>query len=1149
MFSRNTSILWRLASCLLIFTLVLAPQASLAAQAAPNPVAPTPVAPNAVTASGDHLVTNLSLGPDTPNILRTNQNVTINFSYSTTQVGGVRIFVLPYSNGSPTPNFAVSGSPLYPQSATGTGSGTITITSGTVVVDQIKVWMTDDNQTIVLFEAFIPVYYLFTDAISVVSNITLRPDTPNVLGFDQNVNLAFDYVTRQQGGVLIFARPFTNGALTPDYAASGSPLYPIGGGSGTGFFTILTQQAVVDQIRIQMWDAGQTTLLFEAFLPVYFRFRPSTNIVTSISITPDTPNIFKYNQDVTLSFNYVTTEKAGVRIFARPFSGANLSPGYAAGGSPLYPCCSGSGSNGFALTAGPLTVDRIRIQMWDANQTALLFEAFLPVSLLWAGAGPPPGPDMSLNAIEVTQAIQDLNNSVDLVAGKKTFVRVHASSPVNVTNVFATLSGRHGFVSLAPVLTPGNPGGAITVRTSPDRGQINDSFWFELPSGWMTAGDLTLTARLDPNNAKNDLNQANNTLTTTVNFKATPPLRLNIEDVQYTSGGSTYLAANFHMDDLESWLRRAYPISTLQVTRHTFVYPTGGLPDVDTLHGWLALSKLLNIIFSGEDPRIVYYGMVDDGGGFMRGKALGIPSTIAAGPTGTGNWGWDFDGSYGDWYGGHEIGHTRGRYHAEFCGATGGVPYPYPGGRISPSLTGNTAIYGFDISTHTIYPPSWEDVMTYCSNEWVSDFTYEGIRSYLVGTGFAPQPAEVTAAQFLAVVGTANLDTNSAALTNVYLVNQNNTLALPIPGGWDIVLVDGSNSTLADYPFSPNEQTDSEGGPRQAIISEVVPWAPGAVEVQIRFQGNVVASRKISAHAPTVTLTSPASGAQLPPGPFQVSWSGSDQDNDPLTYSLLMSSNSGASWTTLAANLTGTSLQLNTDQISGGGILLRVVASDGFLSGQDTSGVINVPKHAPSAEILLPTPGQVFYPTQQVTLQGSAYDLEDGTLGDAAFQWSSSIDGPLGSGATLNTTELSTGSHVITLTVTDSDGMTTQVQRSLEVAQEGTPVAINFDIAPFEVGVIASFGSAASQQSLSIHSSSTEFAWTATKDAPWLSLDTSSGQTPSNLTLTVDPSQLSIGTHTATITFTSPDAVNSPFKVMVDLQVTGTSLFLPFIHR
>ncbi|HVP20619.1 MAG TPA: hypothetical protein VMS73_02040 [Anaerolineaceae bacterium] len=1145
--TRSRSTFWLLANTLILITFIFAPLASLPAGSA---LAMQGSGPFIVNAPGDDLVTNISLGPDTPNILRNNEDVTVNFSYSTTQAGGVRIFPRPYTNGSPSPNYAASGSPLYPQSATGTGSGTFTITTGKVVVDQIRFQIYDANQTTLLFDTFIPVYYLFGDPINLVTDITLSPDTPNVLQFNQDVNLTFNYSTRTEGGVRIFARPFTNGALTPNYAASGSPLYAIGGGSGSGFFTITSGQVVVDQIRIQMWNANQTTLLFEAFLPVYFRFKDALNIVTRVTFRPDTPNVFKYGQNVNLTFNYSTNQPNGVLIFARPFSGANLSPNYAASGSPIYPPGSGSGTGSFSLTAGPLNVDKVRIQMWDTSQKTLLFEAFLPVHLLWAGSGPPPGPDMSVKAIEVTQAVQDLNNSVDLVAGKQTYVRVHVSSTATISNVFATLSGRRGFVNLTPVLNPGNPGSQITVRTSPDRGQINDSFWFELPSSWTTAGSLTLTANLDPNNAKNDPNLANNTSSVTVNFQDTPPLRLKIVDVQYTSGGTTYLASNFHMDMLESWLRRAYPISNLQVTRSTFIYPTAGLPDVDTLHGYLAFIKLLNILFSSEDGRIVYYGMVDDGGGFMRGKAASIPGTIAAGPTGTGTWGWDFDGSYGDWYGGHEIGHTRGRYHADFCGASGGVPYPYPNGQISPTLTGNTAIYGFDITTHAIYPPSWKDVMTYCSNLWMSDFTYVGIRNYLVGTGFLTvQPAAVTASQFLAVEGMADLSNNTAHLDNVSLITQTNTIPLPVAGDWTLALVGSANNDLATYPFSPKELTDSEpSSGRPAVIAEVVPWTEGTVRVEIRLGNQVVASRSTSAHAPTVTLTEPTPGAQLKAGPFQVSWTGSDQDGDPLTYSLLYSNNGGATWQSLATGLTGSGIQLNTNQLPGGSGMLRVVASDGFLSGQDTSGAFGVPLQAPSVQILSPNQNQVFYPTQQVTLQGSAYDMQDGVLGDAAFVWSSSIDGVLGTGATLNTSELSTGTHIITLTVTDSNHLSSQAHRTIVVTPENTPLAINMDISPFGVGLVAAFRDAPFQTPVSIRSTGAgELNWTASKNVPWLTLPATSGQTPTDLSVTVDPSGLPVGTFYGKISFSSAQAGNSPLDVNVTLQVTGEATFLPLI--
>lgn len=103
------------------------------------------------------------------------------------------------------------------------------------------------------------------------------------------------------------------------------------------------------------------------------------NLVTQIGLIPATPNILKFNQNVTVNFNYDTTEAAGVRIFARPFSGKNLTPNYAACPSPLYPLGSGTGSCTFTITSGNATVNKIRFQVWDANLTTILFQTLVPV--------------------------------------------------------------------------------------------------------------------------------------------------------------------------------------------------------------------------------------------------------------------------------------------------------------------------------------------------------------------------------------------------------------------------------------------------------------------------------------------------------------------------------------------------------------------------------------------------------------------------------------------------------------------------------------------------------------------------------------------------------------------------------------------------
>jgi hypothetical protein len=106
-----------------------------------------------------------------------------------------------------------------------------------------------------------------------VTKVTFNPPTPNVLVHNQNVTVSFSYATTQPGGVRIFARPFVGDSPAPSYAASGAGISPTGSGTGTQTFTITSGTVTVNRIRIQMWNASQTTLLFEAFLPVHYEFR------------------------------------------------------------------------------------------------------------------------------------------------------------------------------------------------------------------------------------------------------------------------------------------------------------------------------------------------------------------------------------------------------------------------------------------------------------------------------------------------------------------------------------------------------------------------------------------------------------------------------------------------------------------------------------------------------------------------------------------------------------------------------------------------------------------------------------------------------------------------------------------------------------
>lgn len=106
-----------------------------------------------------------------------------------------------------------------------------------------------------------------------VTNIVLTTPTPNILAHNQQVNFTFDYNTTEAGGVRIWGRPYTGSALTPNYAAHGSPLHAVGAGSGSGYFTITTGRVTVNKIRFEIWDNAQTRRLFRGFIPVNYQYK------------------------------------------------------------------------------------------------------------------------------------------------------------------------------------------------------------------------------------------------------------------------------------------------------------------------------------------------------------------------------------------------------------------------------------------------------------------------------------------------------------------------------------------------------------------------------------------------------------------------------------------------------------------------------------------------------------------------------------------------------------------------------------------------------------------------------------------------------------------------------------------------------------
>ncbi|MES0150242.1 hypothetical protein NKJ95_23815 [Mesorhizobium sp. M0012] len=393
--------------------------------------------------------------------------------------------------------------------------------------------------------------------------------------------------------------------------------------------------------------------------------------------------------------------------------------------------------------------------------------------------GAPQAASIEVLGLEVTQAIQNLAHQVPLIRSKSTVVRVY----VKCTGLTAKRDLR-GEIAVASA--PGAPARyvpstkSITIsdKDQPDLGMqrrnAEMSLNFVLPievCSWPTVSISVNHIR----SADTDLPLTGD-LTTTLPLIDSPPLRIKVVGLRYvwTKPGGAQVDISpeaFHFDFLRSFLRRAYPVPSIEWSQLVvqanpqFAPPFSGpqTPDGDDplwraklaiAHNQLAALRAKDIE-SGTDPRTHYYGLVSDAsaGLFFRGAAKDIPqvpdpSVVAVGPTGNPrqypSLNWDKDASYGDWYAAHELSHTFGRFHPGFCGqdASDGT-FPYPDGRIGDLQNGD--MIGLDVGDPTLNIPmaalpheKWHDIMTYCDDQWLSSHSYGAIldRLKLEDAGF-----------------------------------------------------------------------------------------------------------------------------------------------------------------------------------------------------------------------------------------------------------------------------------------------------------------------------------------------------------------------------------------------------------------------------
>ncbi len=248
-------------------------------------------------------------------------------------------------------------------------------------------------------------------------------------------------------------------------------------------------------------------------------------------------------------------------------------------------------------------------------------------------------------------------------------------------------------------------------------------------------------------------------------------------------------------------------------------------------------------------------------------------------------------------------------------------------------------------------------------------------------------------------------------------------------GDYLIELLDDSENVIESLRYTPGTLHRHSGITMPEPFSLMVPrpdnfktirFSRTATSTEEAQQDEILGEVPVSENAPTVSVVTPSGGESISE-PVTIEWEASDPDGDDLFYTVLYSAD-GEEFSVLESNLTETEYQWDLSDVPGGdNAVIRVIATDGVNTNEDISSSFSVAGKAPQSIITSPGDDSAIQLGGVLGLEGEANDPEDGVISPELLSWSSDIDGELGTGENISTQQLSEGTHIITLTSTDSD--------------------------------------------------------------------------------------------------------------------------------
>ncbi|HEX7241406.1 MAG TPA: hypothetical protein VF263_14110 [Longimicrobiaceae bacterium] len=392
---------------------------------------------------------------------------------------------------------------------------------------------------------------------------------------------------------------------------------------------------------------------------------------------------------------------------------------------------------------------------------------------------------LSVAGVYLTQSVQSMGAPIPLVKGRDALLRVFLRG--DRLNFFRPQVRVQLLSNGAPVQTLTLQAEGDSVPTAINEGVLASS-WNVMVPGAVVQPGLSLVVEADPGRtlplrAGSQLRYpASGSLAPEV--VTVPKFWLRLVPVTQTLHGTTGQVSNLNREQWVQELLGMFPIAEHDVDVRA---PYATSRSASTQEGWSRIVEEMYFLRTADGSRRYYYGVLTSPGGTTIAGIgfIGLPAALGYDrlPAAAGTLA-------------HELGHNFGRRHAPCGNPAGPDPnFPHAGGGIG--------VFGYDVFLRSPKDPGREkDLMTYCTPEWISDYTYRAVLAYRTtggdgGTGGDAVSVSEVEEPSLLVWG--RVGGSGAALEPAFELTTRPSL--PEPGPYRIEGLDAAGAVLFSLPF------------------------------------------------------------------------------------------------------------------------------------------------------------------------------------------------------------------------------------------------------------------------------------------------------------------------------------------------------------